>query len=260
MKKIIRNFALCAIAITGVLVSCEKDNTVPDNSKPDVEEHGPGTGDLVEPETGDQVEPEINHGQVLFEDNFDWIKEWADLGDGAGDAVGTNNPSTPAYNVATKEGCEGFRAEFEKRGYQDVDNGTNKIMYLQQYYLKFGKTSFNNGLILPALDLAQATDLTFEFDWTPQISGKRDKQDIFDLIVEIQGEGTFENGAKESDPINVTLSKDDSNLFVLAWQHVSLTVSGAAKDTRLIVRPMNMKPEGKFYNRYYLDNLLIKVK
>ena len=82
-------------------------------------------------------------------------------------------------NVFTKTEVAGALTEFQNRGYGYIwawkdqdwsdglpDNGNKQTLYLMHNYLKFGKTSYNSGIILPALSKIDGTDnVELSFDW-----------------------------------------------------------------------------------------------
>lgn len=192
----------------------------------------------------------------VFREDFSWIESWVTASK-AGDAVGTNTPNTTAPNVYSSADCAGYLDAFAQRGYVDI-NPTPKVMYLQANYLKFGKTGVNTGITLPACAFgAGPVDAVVRFDWCPQITTKRDHQDPVELVVEVSGAGTAENGSAVSDPVSVTLSKDASDLFVMGWQHAEFRLKGVTDDTRITIRPVNMTIGSKDQNRWYLDNISV---
>lgn len=195
-------------------------------------------------------------GMQVFSENFEWIRSWVSAA-AAGDAVGTNTPNTKAPNVYTAAECAGYLEAFAERGYVDI-NPDPKVMYLQQNYLKFGKTGVNSGITLPACSFGKnPVDAVVEFDWCPQITTKRNHQDPVELVVEISGTGTAENGNPVSDAVSATLGKDGTDLFVLSWQHAEFRLKGVTDETRITIRPLNMTIGEKDQNRWYVDNIKV---
>lgn len=211
---------------------------------------------------------------VVFEDNFDWFAELA-TALSAGDAVGTDNPSTTAPNVFTMDGSADFLAAFAQRGYKflfgmigatefvegpDAAQKDSRVMYLQTNYLKFGKTSWNGALRLPAFSKLDApTDLVVEFDWCWQVTGEY-KPDLMTLQVDATV-GTFaDSGAGTTLEIESAQSIVDTESH-LAWQHVTLVLQGATSETVLTIRPTNADPtvqnSARKQNRWYLDNIKV---
>lgn len=204
---------------------------------------------------------------IVFEDDFEWINPFA-LTSNAGDSVGTNNPSATSPNVYTS--VTGFVTEFNNRGYdyfwskQDDtewhasnDNNAN-VLYINQNYLKFGKTSYNAGLILPALDkLDKKSDVVIEFDFCFQITGGL-VLDTFNLQVE-SSNGTFDaTGSNVSEDLRSAQPGTESRL---EWQHAKVVLKDANASTVLRIRPEFTDPYKSETttkcNRFFLDNIRI---
>lgn len=209
----------------------------------------------------------VKPGTVVFEDDFEWIEPWA-TASSAGDAVGTNNPSTTAPNVFTSAACEGFLAEAVNRGYgyfwgPTADGGWSdslgddnpKVLYLQKNYLKFGKTSYSAGIKLPALAaLTGKTNVELTFDWCWQVTGAY-KADLMTLTIMVEGDGSY--GGNEITSAQSTVEGESK----IEWQHASVTISGASSNTRISIAPANADPKvsnpDRKQNRWYLDNIKI---
>ena len=220
------------------------------------------------------VVPEGGESSVSFNftDDFEWVAPWATAAS-AGDAVSTNNPSTTAPNVYTSAACAGFLAELAGRGYgivvgakdspwsqpADTDSSNPKVLYLQSNYLKFGKTDYNAGIILPPLtELGDATaDLELSFDWCWQITGLA-KPDTMTLTVEIAGSGSVDVGRLES--AQSTVDGESK----IEWQRATVNITGAKSDTRITIRPSEYDPNvenpARRQNRWYLDNISLVSK
>lgn len=208
--------------------------------------------------------------KVVFEDDFEWIDPYA-VGSKAGDSVGTNNPSATSPNVYSS--VTEFVTEFNKRGYDyfwgkqdDVNwhasNDNNaKVLYINQNYLKFGKTSYNAGIILPSLgDLSEKSDVVIEFDFCFQITGGF-VLDTFNLQVE-SSNGAFEaTGSKVSENIRTAQPGTESKL---EWQHAKIVLKDADASTVLKIRPEFSDPYKSETttkcNRWFLDNIKITRK
>lgn len=216
----------------------------------------------------------------LFSDDFSWldplIKSWNDtsktpVGDpvegfylegsktdvnydsktGASNTDLTQNVSTAPFDQIPEL--------LKNKGYEDMNAG-KKAIYPQKSYLKFGRTSTQTALKLPALkDLAESSDAVVEFDWCAQISSKGNIDDV-KLAVGIIGNGTFADGNKYSKDL-VTAQKKGQ----MFWNHVKLLVKGIDKDTRLVIfySPCLNKNTGAFNfavskaHRYHIDNIQI---
>lgn len=90
---------------------------------------------------------------VYFLENFEWLEPWS-VASGVGQTVETDNldAKATALTSITVDGVTAFDA-VEKLGYKFIyDKNDNKRIYLQQNYLKFGKTGNHAGIILPPID------------------------------------------------------------------------------------------------------------
>ena len=224
-----------------------------------------------------QSETPETPAQVVYEDDFSWFGDIA-LTEGAGDAVGTDDPSSIAPNVFTMYSSEAFLSAFAERGYKfywgtvgsteftegpDPDQKDSRAMYLQSNYLKFGKTSWNGAISLPALSSIEgAADVVIEFDWCWQVTGAY-KPDLMTLSVDATA-GTFAaTGAATSAELESAQSTVDGESHI-EWQHVVVELNGATAETILTIRPTNADPDiqnaARHQNRWYLDNIKISTK
>lgn len=76
--------------------------------------------------------------------------------------------------------------EFAAGPAQEPDSGAGKdgSLYLQSNYLKFGQTSYNGALVLPALSAIEGTaDVVVEFDWCWHLTGGM-KPDLMTVSVD----------------------------------------------------------------------------
>lgn len=194
-------------------------------------------------------------GFSWFSDDFSWVQPYADNAK-ADDSVGGNNASGKAPNVYTDANAAGFLDKFAEKGYVDL-NPAPKVMYLQKYYLKFGKTDYHSGIQLPAVDFQGDTpsDIVLKFDWCAHMTGKG-KIDAVKIVVELSGAGVCEGSeAAVSTPFETTQAEGK-----LEWQPVSLKLKGVTKDTRIKIRPLNMDNAPKVQptqQRWYIDNIKI---
>ena len=205
----------------------------------------------------------LKPGTTVFDEDFEWLAEWDTytVDDVANNSVGS------APNVFTKAEVAGALVKFQELGYgliwgwkdQDwsdgtPDNGNKQTLYLMKNYLKFGKSDYNSGLILPAISaLTTATDLELTFDWCWCMTGKA-KPDLMTLTVEADGETTELTSSQPT-------AEDKTKL---EWQHATVTITGATAETRIILRPTNTDPyisnKDRGQNRWYLDNIHIVTK
>ena len=233
----------------------------------DGEAPGPGTGG--------------NAGKVVYSDDFEWFADLATT-EGAGDAVGTNDPGTTAPNVWKMGTSADFFTRFNERGYkylygtvgatefadgpaQEPNSGVGKegSLYLQSNYLKFGQSSYNGALVLPALAAIEGTaDVVIEFDWCWHLTGGM-KPDLMTVSVDATVGQFPTSGAGTSLDIE-SAQPTEGDLSELAWQHVTLELNGATAETVLTIRPTNADPSiqnaARSQNRWYLDNIKVTTK
>ena len=208
----------------------------------------------------------------VFTDDFEWMNQWA-VDTNAPDDVGSDSVGS-SPNIFTNEKLATLLAELQTRGYGYVwgwkdqpwsdgtpDHGNKQTLYLDKNYLKFGKTSYSSGLILPALSaLTEAKDVTLTFDWCWCKTGSNNP-DLMTLTVTVSGGGTIEaTGTETSGEIESAQSKE--NPTKLEWQHASVKIKGATSATRITIRPTNNDPDvsnsARHQNRWYLDNIVVK--
>ncbi len=212
---------------------------------------------------------------IYFEDDFEWMDPWTSAAN-AGDDVSANSVNTDtAPNVfANAEAFASFISEFQQRGYGyiwgwknqdwsdgDPDNGNKRTLYLQRNYLKFGKTSYSSGIVLPALSAIEGSDdIVLSFDWCFCMTGTG-KPDLTTLKLDVTGGGSFdENGTASSEEIlsGQVVEEDKTKL---EWQHVEIRINGATSATRIAIHPAYSDPDvtnsARHQNRWYLDNIKV---
>ena len=190
----------------------------------------------------------------FFED-FEWLDPWSVVG-AAGRTVETDNLSAKADQIGSQkvDGVSTLDALLAK-GYEFLRVvGSNytlgECIYLQQNYLKFGKTGFQAGIILPKLTEDVPSDITptMTFDWCPMRQGSG-TIDPVNLIVIVK------NGSDE-----VTFNIPESGFEAghkLEWIKAEIELTGVAltKETQITIRQTNWGLNTA--NRYFLDNIEI---
>ena len=193
-----------------------------------------------------------------FEENFEWLDKWSDEGgsDGpAGRTVEDDNLDASAPQISTPkvDGVSALEA-LEAKGYQMLrvraeGKKESECIYLQRNYLKFGKTSYQAGIVLPSIDGISAGEaLNINFDWCPMRQGSG-KLDPVNLIVEVTNGDvvqTFE-----------VPTHGWENGHRLEWIHASVPLTGATvtKDTRITIKQKEWGVSTA--NRWFLDNIKI---
>ena len=123
-----------------------------------------------------------------------------------------------------------------------------ECIYLQQNYLKFGKTSYQAGIVFPAMDnIPAGTKLKLSFDWCPMRQGSG-KIDPVNLIV-IISEG--ENEIATYDVPECGWEND----HVLEWIRAEVEIIGVdiTPETRITLRQTQWPASTA--NRWFLDNI-----
>lgn len=210
------------------------------------------------------------HGSdVIFADDFSWVQPVVDAAKssdpGEYDTVGSKNLSAKAPNLYSTEALnEIFVPLRDKMGYviPGKADGANNVVYVQECYLKMGKTksSSQTSLTLPSIN-AGGKDYVLSMDWARMVQGDG-TIDNYTLTWVIVGNGTFENGTKYSDPFETP-----QGLGEIFWTKISAVVKGADSDTRITVvatdllnketGAINYKASGG--RRMFIDNIVAKV-
>ena len=190
---------------------------------------------------------------IYFFEDFEWLDPWSVVGN-AGQTVETDNLSATAPQIPTPkiDGVSALDALLEK-GYEFLRVTTKtpgECIYLQQNYLKFGKTSYQAGIILPNLaeDIPSSASPVMSFDWCPMRQGSG-TIDPVNLIVIIK------NGTSE-----VTFDVPEAGFesgHRLEWIRAQVDLSGVpiTKETKITIRQTNWQIATA--NRYFLDNIEI---
>ena len=200
---------------------------------------------------------------IYFEDDFEWLAPYSDATNAPDDVTANSVGSSP--NIFTNAKAQPILKDLQDRGYGFVwsgkgiegwqtsapTNGNGQTLYLQKNYLKFGKSDYSSGLVLPAIStLGGPTDVKLTFDWCWCMTGGS-KPDIMTLTVEADGVTTDLTSEQPT----------EGDQTKLEWQHATVIISGVKADTRIILRPTNTDPyvsnSARGQNRWYLDNIKI---
>ena len=195
---------------------------------------------------------------IYFSEDFEWLDPWSEVGGSGGSAgqtVETDDldaycPQLPTPKV---DGVSALEA-LEAKGYEMLrvwadGKDESECIYLQRNYLKFGKTGYQAGIVLPAIDgIPDGESLSISFDWCPMRQGSG-KIDPVNLFVEIT------NGS------NVLTYDIPESGFAdgqkLEWISVSMELTGAkvTKDTKIAIKQTQWGVSTA--NRWFLDNIKI---
>ena len=192
---------------------------------------------------------------IYFFEDFEFLNPWSIEG-GAGQSVETDNISAKSPQIVSPK-IEGVSAldVLLGKGYEflrvtPTTTSAGECIYLNQNYLKFGKTGFQAGVILPQLvkEVPSGTTAVMMFDWCPmrQGSGVIDPVNLIVIIANGSNEVTFdvpEAGFEQG--------------HKLEWIKAKVELTGVAitKDTKITIRQTNWQLPTA--NRYFLDNIEI---
>lgn len=192
---------------------------------------------------------------IYFFEDFEWLDPWSVVGS-AGQAVETDNVSATSPQLPTPkiDGVSSLDALLAK-GYAflrvtPTSTSASECIYLQRNYLKFGKTGYQAGIILPklAVDVPSSAAPVMSFDWCPmrQGSGTIDPVNLIVIIKNGENEVTFD----------IPASGFESG-HRLEWIRAEVPLTGVAltKDTQITIRQTNWQLTTA--NRYFLDNIEI---
>lgn len=193
---------------------------------------------------------------IYFSEDFEQLEPWSQATK-AGRTVEEDNldAEAPALYSATVP-IEGVAVSafdaIESLGYKFIyDKEDHKRIYLQQNYIKFGKTGNHAGIILPAMDnIPAGTKLKLSFDWCPmrQGSGKIDPVNLIVIISE---------GENEIATYDVPECGWE-NGHVLEWIRAEVEIIGVdiTPETRITITQTQW--EVSTANRWFLDNIQLE--
>ena len=165
------------------------------------------------------------------------------------DAVGQNvNTGTNLPNLYTD--IPSCLEEFNVRGYADY-MPEYKSIFLADGYLKFSISKKPTGIVLPLIGIPDKEDIYVQFDWCAEKNGSG-VIDGVNIVVEIDGPGTFETPSKDNPKVSASLATTQV-AEQLAWQKASVRINGATMATKISIRPV----ETSGMRRWFLDNLAV---
>ncbi len=197
---------------------------------------------------------------IYWQDNFDWLYRYFDevYTDAHGKAAvnlkpvetrSTNTSATPPYaqpNIWTKFSST-IGQGFTDRGYTDLAKAAGRddnVLYIQENYLKFGKTNYHTGIQLPPIDFgSKATDATLNFRWSSQDAGQQ-------YVVEVLNGGfCMDTGTAVSTPF--------SQSSTLNWEAKTFQLGGLTSASRICIRPdiSDYAATGKY--RFFIDDIQV---
>lgn len=194
---------------------------------------------------------------AFFYDDFSWMKAYIPAEVKVGDSIKENNASAEAPNVRSNGSLSNLLDAFLAKGYEDL-NPSSMTLYAQAYYWKMGKTSKatannNNGLRLPPMELkgSELINVYIEFDWAAHMTGSGDIDKV-QIVAELEGKGSFDNGTNVSDPFVTTQEKGH-----IEWQHAKVLAKGVNNQTRIVLRPAEYSSVTPDQQRWHVDNIKV---
>jgi len=189
---------------------------------------------------------------IYFSEDFEWLDPWAKAG-GAGRTVEEDNLDAKAPQIVTPVVNEVSALDaLLTKGYEFLRVTTKtegECIYLQNNYLKFGKTSYQAGIVLPEIDkIPTGAKPILSFDWCPmrQGSGTIDPVNLIVIVANGDNEVTFdipESGFEKGQK--------------LSWIRAEVDLAGIpiTKDTKITLRQTQWPAATA--NRWFLDNIEI---
>lgn len=198
-----------------------------------------------------EIEDKGLYKEIYFAEDFEWLEPWA-LAVDAGRTVETDdlNAYCPQLPTPKVDGVSALDA-LEAEGYEFLRVTTKtegECIYLQQNYLKFGKTGYQAGIVLPSMDnIPAGTKLTLAFDWCPMRQGSG-KIDPVNLLVIVS------NGDKELASYDVP-EAGWADGHKLEWIRAEVAIEGVdiTPETRITIRQTQWPASTA--NRWFLDNI-----
>ena len=199
--------------------------------------------------------PEIC-AEFPYRDDFSWLQPFVEdskllvsQSKWPIDAVGQNvNTGTNLPNLYTDIPL--CLEEFKARGYADY-MPEYKSIFLADGYLKFSISKKPTGIVLPLIGISGKEDIYVQFDWCAEKNGSG-VIDGVNIVVEIDGPGTFETPSKDNPKVSASLATTQV-AEQLAWQKASVRINGATMATKISIRPV----ETSGMRRWFLDNLAV---
>lgn len=196
-----------------------------------------------------------DHGPVVYwsgSDDFEWLEPWS-VAAGVGRTVETDDLDATATALTSIKNDATTLFDFiESKGYKFIyDKNDKKRIYLQQNYLKFGKTGNHGGIIIPAMREVPEGHLYFVFDWCPMRQGSG-KIDPVNLIVD------FTTGDKVTS-VNIP-THGWENGHALEWIHTEVDLADIEYTNRTTITIRQQEWDLGTANRWFLDNIKITTK
>ncbi len=188
-------------------------------------------------------------GNIVFEDNFNWLHYGSTVPYEWQDAV--------RYDAWTPE---------EKAHWEVTPNsfhGNAPCVYGMMGYIKLGKTKYGGDIISPPLDILGTVNLKVTFKSAVYISATGNIDDNI-LKVYALGAGTCSVDQFTIDNIPNSKAEDEAGVENNIWaddRAFEFTITGATNETRIkfLGGDYNLKGVGKGKNRIFLDDIKVEI-
>lgn len=209
---------------------------------------------------------------IYFADDFEWLAPWVEASK-AGDQFGkfTSGETCPqlqnakfedvsAYDAVLAKGYELIYCGSEAQAAGSTSKSPKECTYLQSNYLKFGKTGYYAGLVLPPIkDVEEGVDLVMTFDWGPMMSGNSNWDETL-IVVVVENDGVEEKFPIPAAKLTHGVAGE--------WQKATVDLAGVKVDANTKITIRNIDDHwpliGKYGKtglvRYFLDNIKIKAQ
>lgn len=191
---------------------------------------------------------------IYFAEDFEWLDPWS-VASSAGKTIETSNSSAkaPTISSAMYEGVSA-RDALTNRGY-GLEEIPGAAIYLQQNYLKFGKTDYQAGLTLPAIDdLPAGTGVKLTFDWGPMVGGTGKFDPVKVVVYLVDGSNEVDIATFEHNLVDVV---DQTK-----WFPAEVTIDGSniKAGTRIRIKSdgwgdTKATTGASVYKRWFIDNI-----
>lgn len=221
----------------------------------------------------------IDHHDYLWEDDFSWLSEMISAYNEANPTNHIGNPTdykpeefklASGANAPNAYTVEPFKSYFPgalaKAGYTDMAKEAinQNALYPQDCHIKLGLTSKHTSLqFAPFTSVEGSTNAVLSFDWFRHVQGTA-KIDPVELVVVIEGDGTFENGKKVSEPLTTPQEYVENVSAQMFWTNATVKIEGASANTKLnIVYKDCVNADGTYNwtvsgaHRYHIDNIVV---
>ena len=186
--------------------------------------------------------------RVYFQDNFDWLYYYWDSfpssdKDGIRDPISAGTTASQKQPNIWSKYSSTVGADFTARGYEDL-NKDAKVLYVQENYLKMGKTNVHTGLELPEISFgSNPVDVELSFSYAVQ-------DEAIEVVVEVFNAGRCADTGKAKSRRFFT----DQDL---TWITETVLLKDVTDETRIQIKPYLSAFDIAGTHRWFLDNIKV---